>query len=80
VLEVSDNGPALSEGEAKRLGESMESVKPEGLGLGLSIVRGIVDSHGASLSFLSGKKGGVTVRVVFDEAAAPAAAPEGDEK
>jgi two-component system sensor histidine kinase TtrS len=80
VLEVSDNGPALSEEEAKRLGESMESVKPEGLGLGLSIVRGIVDSHGASLSFLSGKKGGVTVRVVFDEAAAPAAAPEGDEK
>lgn len=80
LLEVSDNGPALSEEEARRLGESMESVKPEGLGLGLSIVRGIVDSHGASLSFLSGEKGGVAVRVVFDEAAAPAAAQEGVEK
>ena len=66
VLTVSDNGPALSPEEAKRLTESMESVKPEGLGLGLSIVRGIADSHGASVAFNADTAGGVTVRAVFE--------------
>ena len=66
MLTVSDNGPALSPEEAKRLTESMESVKPEGIGLGLSIVRGIADSHGASVAFNADTAGGVTVRAVFE--------------
>ena len=66
VLTVQDNGPVLTAAEARRLTESFESVKPEGLGLGLSIVRGIADSHGAAIRFAPRPEGGVIVRVAFD--------------
>lgn len=67
TLTVSDNGNPLSEEAVKRLTHSFESVKPDGLGLGLSIVRGIADSHGASIDFYAKPKGGVEVNVTFDE-------------
>lgn len=41
-------------------------MNPEGLGLGLSIVRGIADSHGESATFTADSAGGVTVRAVFE--------------
>lgn len=44
---VADNGPAISEEDFAKLKSVSESVKPEGLGLGLAIVRNIVDEHGA---------------------------------
>lgn len=67
TLTVSDNGNRLSEEAVKRLTHSFESVKPDGLGLGLSIVRGIADSHGASIDFYAKPEGGVEVNVTFDE-------------
>lgn len=48
-----------------RLNQIADSVKPEGLGMGLSIVRGICDSHAATLNFRRNPAGGVTTRVVF---------------
>ena len=50
----------------RHLQDLMSSVKPEGLGLGLSIVRGIADSHGAGLSFERNPEGGLTVRFTTD--------------
>ena len=50
LLEISDNGPRLSAEEFDRLHHASDSTDPEGLGLGLSIVRGIADSHSAQLS------------------------------
>ena len=49
-----------------------ESVKEDGLGLGLAIVRHIVDEHGAKLEIERRSPHGLAVRVVFD-------ALEGDE-
>ena len=46
----------------------MESVKPEGLGLGLSIVRGIADSPGALLAFRRNPTGGLTAELRIDRA------------
>ena len=40
-LTVSDNGETLSEADFERLTQPLMSVKEEGLGLGLQIVRGI---------------------------------------
>ena len=71
VLTVSDNGNRLTEEQKARLTHSFESVKPDGLGLGLSIVRGIADSHGASIDFHAKPEGGVEVNVTFDELATP---------
>ena len=65
---MTDNGPYLTDEKFSRLQSLMQSVKPEGLGLGLSIVRGIADSHGATLTFARPPSGGLTVRFVTDAA------------
>lgn len=49
-----------------RLTKMMQSVKPEGLGMGLSIVRGIADTHGAELEFKKGEKGGLIVLLTLE--------------
>ena len=56
----------LSDADFRHLQDLMSSVKPEGLGLGLSIVRGITDSHGAGLSFERNPEGELTVRFTTD--------------
>jgi PAS domain S-box-containing protein len=42
---VTDKGPGLKEEAAKRLYEAFFSTKPEGLGIGLSLCRTIIESH-----------------------------------
>jgi two-component system, LuxR family, sensor kinase FixL len=46
---VHDTGPGLPSTGAERLFEIFESTKPDGLGLGLSISRSIVEAHGGRL-------------------------------
>ena len=65
-LEVRDNGKALTDKELERLTTMMQSVKPEGLGLGLSIVRGIADSHGGELEFKKAEPNGLVVLFTLD--------------
>lgn len=48
---VEDNGPGLSEARLASLSTPVTSQKPDGLGLGLSIVKHLVDRHGGKLSF-----------------------------
>ena len=64
-LSVEDNGPKLSEANLERLREAGSSMKAEGLGLGLSIVRGIADEHGAKLSFRPLEPQGLAALVRF---------------
>lgn len=54
---VSDNGPGLNEVAAQRLFDPLFSQKTAGLGLGLSIARGLSRSMGGELSNLSASKG-----------------------
>lgn len=58
-VSVEDNGPALSDEDFGRLFASSGSSKEDGLGLGLSIVRSLVEAYGGQLSFERNAGGGV---------------------
>lgn len=66
---VWNNGLVLSDEQFTRLEHAAESTKPEGLGLGLSIVREIADMHSASLHFERLAKGGVRAELMIDRLA-----------
>lgn len=69
VLEVSDNGPALPDEAFRRLREAADATgntSAEGLGLGLSIVRSIIDEHSATLRIERLVPNGILMEVSFD--------------
>ena len=66
VLTVSDNGPALSDAAFAKLMTVTDSVKEDGLGLGLAIVRNIADEHAARLRLERRSPCGLAVSVKFD--------------
>lgn len=66
VLSVTDDGPTLSDEIFAKLLKVSESVKEGGLGLGLAIVRNIVDEHGATLTIERLPERGLRVTVRFD--------------
>jgi PAS domain S-box-containing protein len=49
VVTVSDRGPGIPPDEMERLFEPFRSTKPGGLGMGLSISRSIIGSHGGRM-------------------------------
>ena len=51
AVKVSDNGPALTDAQYAKLTHPLESGKTEGLGLGLSIIKGILESYSGRLAF-----------------------------
>ena len=44
-VSVTDTGPGLAEEVADRLFEAFVTTKPQGMGLGLSISRSIIEAH-----------------------------------
>ena len=55
----------MSDKDIERLVLMGESIKPEGLGLGLSIIRGIADHFGADIQFSRRAGGGVIASIYF---------------
>ena len=49
LVAVRDSGPGLAPATLERLFESFYTTKPNGLGLGLSISRSIIEAHGGQL-------------------------------
>jgi len=49
MVEVRDSGPGLDARAAERVFEAFYTTKPEGIGIGLSISRSIVEAHGGRL-------------------------------
>jgi two-component system, LuxR family, sensor kinase FixL len=57
-ISVSDTGHGLTEETAGQLFQAFVSSKPQGMGLGLSICRTIVEAHGGKLSVTPNPDGG----------------------
>ncbi|TAL93641.1 MAG: PAS domain-containing sensor histidine kinase [Paraburkholderia sp.] len=85
-LTVSDNGPGFSARILTRAFEPYVTTKAKGTGLGLAMVKKIVDEHGARIDIRNRMKAGdviegAQISILFlqmaDDAAAPEAGPHG---
>jgi two-component system, LuxR family, sensor kinase FixL len=72
-IAVTDTGPGLDDDIAARLFEPFVSTKPNGMGLGLSICRSIVEMHGGRLQCKANPGGGMIFRFTV-----PSAPHDGD--
>lgn len=65
VIEVEDDGPGIAEGRLSELADEQGSrlKSHPGAGLGLTIVRGVVDAHGGTLTLEPAALGGLRVTV-----------------
>ncbi len=61
-VEVSDTGPGLPAEDLDRILEPFFTRKPDGLGLGLSISRSIVEAHAGKMTVRHNFEGGLTFR------------------
>ena len=50
VLEVADSGPGIDAAHAAQIFEAFFTTKPDGMGMGLSICRSIIEAHGGQMS------------------------------
>jgi PAS domain S-box-containing protein len=62
VVEVRDSGPGLNEEGAERVFEPFYTTKAQGIGIGLSISRSIVEAHGGRLWATSDQPHGAVFR------------------
>lgn len=65
ILIVSDNGSGVLEENKKKLFEPKFTTKTSGMGLGLAMVKNIVENYKGSISFESEKDKGAVFKVIF---------------
>jgi two-component system, LuxR family, sensor kinase FixL len=65
MLAVEDTGPGVKLDELPRLFEPYFTTKEDGLGIGLSISRSIVEAHGGRIEIVNRPQGGARVSVVL---------------
>ncbi len=69
LVEVQDSGRGLDPNQASRIFDSFFTTKPEGIGMGLSISRSIVEAHGGRLRAWPGSSHGAVFQVILPKAA-----------
>jgi nitrogen fixation/metabolism regulation signal transduction histidine kinase len=60
---IDDNGPGIEAGVLENIFEPYVSTKPRGSGLGMAIVKKIVEEHGGTISAGSSEDGGAQIRI-----------------
>ena len=76
MIEVADTGPGIAPDHLPRLFDSFFTTKSEGMGMGLAIVRGIVETFGGTVRAGNRDGGGACFTVELpaaDTVPAPAA-------
>ena len=68
---IEDSGSGLDEETAQKLFEPFHSSKEQGLGVGLSICRTIVEAHGGTIEAAPRPEGGAAFRFTLPRASAP---------
>jgi len=71
VVEVSDSGCGIAPQVVHKLFDPFVTTKPQGMGLGLSISRGIVEAHGGTLTVHATEEGGTMFRFTLTEYEGP---------
>jgi signal transduction histidine kinase len=72
LISVSDSGVGLPQGAADRMFQAFFTTKPQGTGMGLSISRSIIESHGGRLWAEANASGGATFSFTLPVAASAA--------
>jgi two-component system, LuxR family, sensor kinase FixL len=67
-LAVEDSGPGVADSMLEQLFEPFFTTKPEGMGLGLSLSRSIIEAHGGTLRYDSQPECGSTFRITLPTA------------
>jgi signal transduction histidine kinase len=67
-LTVEDEGSGIPAADLDRVFEPFVTTRPEGTGLGLSVVRKILDRHGGTVRLGPGEEGGTTATVSLTKA------------
>jgi C4-dicarboxylate-specific signal transduction histidine kinase len=62
-ITVEDSGPGIDEQTLKSIFDPFFTTKPEGMGMGLSICKSIVEAHGGGISARAPADGGASFRV-----------------
>jgi signal transduction histidine kinase len=62
-ITVSDSGPGIPQDRQKQIFEPFFTTKPQGMGMGLSIARTIVEAHHGELSAKNHPGGGAVLRI-----------------
>ena len=76
-LEVEDDGPGIPVDQRERVFEPFQRLRPRqtGAGLGLNLVRQVIDRHGGHVTILDAPGGGALIRVDFPLHPGVASAP-----
>jgi signal transduction histidine kinase len=75
-LEVADRGPGIPTDARARLFDAFFTTRAHGMGIGLAVVKRIVDDHGFTVEVDSAEAQGTTFRVrIPKESVLPDAAP-----
>lgn len=63
IIEVADNGPGFSVETITKVFEPLVTTRDNGIGLGLALVKGIVERHGGTVNAFNRPAGGAAVRI-----------------